>query len=88
MGRPKPLEHGDQAHLVWGSIRWSIARSMRLLADACGGSRQYEALLAGADVELTREQVAGFLSPSRQPADLGEHPAWVLSGDDELTPAP
>jgi hypothetical protein len=85
---PHPLEPGDQRHLTWGSIRWSIARQMRLVAASGEGPAhpQYAALLAGADVTLTREQLAGFVPGDRQPADLDAHPFWVLSGDDDLLP--
>lgn len=86
MARPKPLEPGDQAHLPWGSIRWSVARQMRLVVAAHGGHAQYDALLAGADVELTAEQVASFVPPSRRPANLAEHRRWMLRGADTLTP--
>jgi hypothetical protein len=84
--RPRPLEPGDQAHLTWGSVRWSVARQMRLAAEMAGDpSGQYAAVLSGIDVVLTREQVAGFVPPSRRPLELDEHDLWVLSGDDELT---
>jgi hypothetical protein len=85
--RPRPLEHGDQAHLTWGSIRWSVARQMRLVADMAGDpSGQYAAILSGADVALTREQVASFVPESRRPANLAEHEVWILAGDDTLRP--
>jgi hypothetical protein len=89
MSRPKPLETGDQKHLTWGSTRWSIARQMRLVADAAEGPLhgQYAALLAGVDVALTREQVAGLVPPNKRPANLAEHKGWVLRGDDALVPA-
>jgi hypothetical protein len=87
MSRPAPLEHGDQAHLTWGSIRWSIARQMRLAADMAGDATgQYAAILHGSDVALTREQVASFVPESSRPATLDKHPVWVLSGDDTLKP--
>jgi hypothetical protein len=86
MARPKPMEHGDQAHLAWGSIRWSIARQMRLAVDVGGTSYQYVALLNGMDVPLTADQVRGLVPPSKQPANLEAHTAWVLSGDDTLLP--
>jgi hypothetical protein len=89
MGRPAPSQSGDLAHLAWGSIRWSVARAMRLLVITHEGQppTQYVELLAGVDVVLTCEQVAGFVPPSKRPAELEEHPVWVLSGDDELAPA-
>jgi len=87
---PRPLERGDQAHLTWGSIRWSVARQMRLgveLAAQAGDPAvgQYAALLAGADVVLTRKQVASFVPPTRRPTGLEAHELWLLRGDDELT---
>jgi hypothetical protein len=85
--RPAPLEHGDQAHLTWGSIRWSLCRQMRLAADMAGDpTGQYAALLAGSDVALTREQVMGFVPYNRWPANVDDHDVWVLSGDDTLKP--
>jgi hypothetical protein len=86
--RPKPLEYGDHRHIPWGSVRWSIARQMRLLAEMAGGSAQYAAILAGADVALTKDQVRGFVPESRRPANLEAHAVWVLRGDDTLEPAP
>jgi hypothetical protein len=87
VSRQRPLEHGDARHLPWGCIRWSIARQMRLLVEMAGGSAQYTALLAGVDVLLTREQVAGFVPPARQPANLDDHAVWILRGSDSLEPA-
>jgi len=86
MARPKPGESGDQRHLVWGSIRWSIAKQMRLVATMGGVSRQYSAILAGHDVVLTREQVTSFVPEARRPAELAEHAHWTLSGNDTLAP--
>ena len=86
--RPRPLEHGDQAHLTWGSLRWRVAGQMRLAASMGGASVQYVDLLAGRDVTLTREQLAAFVHEDDRPANLEEHEAWVLSGDSTLTPAP
>jgi hypothetical protein len=54
---------------------------MRLAVDMAGGSEQYAALLAGADVTLTAEQVAGFVPEDKRPADLDKHDVWVLRGD-------
>lgn len=85
MTRPRAGEHGDQAHLTWGTVRWSMARQMRLLVDVVGPSRQYAAILAGHDVELTADQVRSFVPPDRRPLALDEHDVWVLR-DDELTP--
>jgi hypothetical protein len=88
MSRPKPLQMGDQKHLTWGSTRWSIARQMRLGVEMNGDANgQYRALLAGADVVLTREQVAGLVPQTRRPADLDRWPLWLLRGDDALVPA-
>ncbi len=85
------LPDGDQRHLAPGSIRWSLARQMRLVAamtaDATGQvPGQYAALLAGVPVVLSRGDVAGFVPQDRQPANLAEHDLWVLRGDHELTP--
>lgn len=88
MARPKPLENGDQAHLTWGSVRWHIAHRMRLVAAVGGVTSQYVALLAGADVVLTREQITGFLPEAQWPANVGDYATWTLSGDDTLTPGP
>jgi hypothetical protein len=85
--RPKPLEYGDQAHLVWGSIRWSIARQMRLAAEVGGATTQYVALLSGAAVVLTREQVMGLVPEARWPANVEDHAEWTLTGNDTLAPA-
>lgn len=84
--RPKPLEHGDHRHIPWGTLRWSISRRMRLLAEMAGGSAQYSALVSSDAVVMTREQVAGFVPESRHPANLEAHARWVLVGDDELRP--
>jgi hypothetical protein len=87
MSRPKPGHVGDQKHLTWGSIRWSVARQMRLAVEMVGDrTGQYAAILAGSDVLLTREQVAGLVPPNKRPANLAEHEGWVLSGDDTLKP--
>ncbi len=85
MSRPHPGQTGDQRHLTWGSIRWSVARQMRLGVQMNGDpSGQYRALLAGADVVLTREQVAGLVPENRRPASLDRWPLWLLRGDDDL----
>jgi hypothetical protein len=86
---PRPLEAGDQAHLTEGTLRWSIARQMRLAAsvtlDATGRvPPEYVRLLAGVPVVLTREQVASFVPPDRRPPTLDRHALWVLEGDDRL----
>ena len=86
---PRPLETGDAAHLAWGSVRWSMARQMRLVAsmtaDATGQvPGQYAAVLSGEDVLLTRDQVASFCPPDKRPANLDRHALWVLAGDDTL----
>lgn len=90
MGRPRPLEPGDLDHLTWGSIRWSIARQMRLAADmaaqAGGDTSQYAALLGRANVVLTADQLRGFLPREKWPAALGDHPLWLLTGGDTLRP--
>jgi len=90
---PRPLERGDLRALTWGSRRWHLASLMRVVADQ--GYRStgivnatYAALVTGADVGLTADQLRGFLPESKWPADLDAHDAWVLSGDDALTPAP
>lgn len=87
MGRPLPLERGDAAHLTWGSLRWSVARQMRLAAAMAGDPHgQYAAVLSGIDVTLTREQVASFVPPGRRPDELERWQVWQLRGDDELVP--
>ena len=87
--RPAPLEPGDCAHLRPRTIRWSVARQMRLgaamTAQATGAAPpEYVALLAGADVVLTRAQVRSFVPASLRPANLDAWPRWLLRGDDEL----
>jgi hypothetical protein len=85
-----PFTDGDLRGLTWGSRRWSLAKSMRLVAaeGAANGivSEQYVALLTGADVTLTTLQVKGFLPASQWPDDIDASDAWLLAGD-ELTPA-
>jgi len=86
---PAPLEAGDQAHLTEGTLRWSIARQMRLgasmTAEATGTvPPEYVRLLAGVPVVLTRDQVRSFVPPDRRPATLERWPLWVLEGDDRL----
>jgi hypothetical protein len=84
--RPNPLETGDAAHLTWGSIRWSIARQMRLAADMAGGSEQYAWLLSGSPVPLTADQVRSFVPEDKRPFDLDSYPTWILTGTDVLKP--
>lgn len=85
MGRPRPGEVGDGAHLTWGSARWSLVRHTRILVDTFGPTTQYAALLAGVDVELTADQVRS-LPEDKRPPNVDEHAVWVLSGDDTLRP--
>jgi hypothetical protein len=88
-GRPRPLEAGDQAHLTPASVRWSVARTMRLVASMAaevgGDTRQYAALLAGVPVVMSRDDVRSFVPPDRRPANLDAWPLWLLRGDDRLT---
>jgi hypothetical protein len=86
MASPKPGQPGDQAHLTHGSVRWHVARRMRLGALSVGSSGQYAALLAGGPVTLTADQVRGFLPAALLPANLDENAAWRLTGDDSLEP--
>jgi hypothetical protein len=84
---PAPLQRGDQAHLTDGTIRASLARGMRLVAAQLGVvPDQYRALLNGADVTVTREQITGWVGPSQWPANVTAHAEWTLSGNDTLTP--
>ena len=82
MSRPSPGEVGDGAHLTWGSAR-SLVRHQRIVVDTFGPTTQYAALLAGADVSLTADQVRA-LSDDKRPSNVDEHDVWVLRGDDEL----
>lgn len=83
---PQPLEAGDQRHLTWGSVRWSLARQMRLAADAAGGSVQYAAIPAGVDLELMTDQVRSFVPPDRQPPGLDAHDVWSCVARTKLSP--
>jgi hypothetical protein len=89
MSRVRPLSIGDQRHLPEGSIRWSVARQMRLAADMAAqagdpAAVQYAVVLAGGPVLLTREQVRSFVPPARRPDNLDRWPLWVLEGNDRL----
>jgi hypothetical protein len=85
MSCPSPGEVGDGAHLTWGSARWSLVRHQRIVVDTFGPTTQYAALLAGADVSLTADQVRA-LPDDKRPPNVDRHEVWVLRGDDELTP--
>jgi hypothetical protein len=88
---PAPPGHtGDQAHLPHGSVRWALARSMRIVVITHEGppQDQYVALLAGADTAVTSEQLCSFVQADHLPDNVAEHPVWILSGPDTLTPRP
>lgn len=86
---PRPLEDGDCAHLPWGSLRWSVARTMRMAAAMTAAAtgtvpERYAALLAGDNVVLSHAEVASLVPPSRWPAALDRRPYWRLEGNDTL----
>jgi hypothetical protein len=75
--------------LQYGTVRAHMAHQLHLAgsvgAELYGGNDQWDALMRGADVVLTREQLSMFSHPSI-PANLQDHALWTLSGEDTLTP--
>ncbi len=88
--RPAPGQVGDGAHLPWGSVRWALARGMRLAVVTHEGPPhpQYVALLEGRDTVVTANQLLGFVQADHLPDDLEAHARWLLVGSNELRPAP
>ena len=87
-----PLEAGDLRDLTWGSVRWSLAKQMRVVADEGYRSLgvvddRYAALVAGQPVTLTRGQIKSFVPESHWPNDIDAHESWTLAADDQLSPA-
>ena len=86
-----PGSPGDLNGLTENCIRFELAKGMRIIVDQAGvdgfpAPDQYVALLGIGAVVVTREQVAGMVSPEKHPADLAQHALWVVFGDDTLLP--
>lgn len=75
--------------LQYGTTRAHMARQLHLVgsvgAQLYGGNDQWDALMRGAAVAFTRDQVKSLCPVDRRPANVEAFATWTLGTDDQWT---